>query len=379
MNRLSNPSEDLSAILLGVQTRWASPENPRALKGQAAQSNGGRKGRASVPLKAGESLVLAEEASGHGTIRRIWMTLNERSPEVLRGLRLQAFWDGAESPAIDVPAGDFFGTGLGIMVPFQSAILSNPEGRSFNCCLPMPFRAGFRLVLHNESPADIAMLFYDVNYTIGEEHGDVLYLHAYWNRERRNTLKRDFQILPKVRGRGRFLGANFGVAANQKLYAQSWWGEGEVKIFLDGDEAYPTLCGTGTEDYIGTAWGLGPYAHLYQGCHFADAERFRYCFYRYHIPDPVYFVHEARVTIQQIGYYLEKDRPQIHELGTQLYRCGEEAAPIDLSPGSEARTNDLYEREGDDWSACAYFYLDRPENDLPALQAVSERIHGLDH
>ena len=125
------------------------------------------------------------------------------------------------------------------------------------------------------------------DYTVGDRHGDdVLYFHAHWRRENPTTLQKDFEILPRVAGRGRYLGACCSVIPDQKKFLKSWWGEGEVKVYLDGDDGRPTLCGTGTEDYIGTAYGQGQFSHRYQGCHIADRENFRYAFYRLHIPIP---------------------------------------------------------------------------------------------
>jgi hypothetical protein len=295
-------TDSLFTMPKNIQTRWASPENWDGAKGAAGQANHGRKGSACFALTAGEQRVLAHAENTSGTVRRIWITINDRSPQMLRGLRLEMFWDGAERPAVSAPLGDFFGQGLGRCATFESALFSNPEGRSFNCCVPMPFRTGMKIVVTNESGADLPMFFYDVNYTLGDEHGpDTLYLHAHWRRERPTTLRRDYEFLPKVTGRGRFLGVNVGVIADVETYFNSWWGEGECKIYLDGDDALPTLCGTGTEDYIGSAWGQGQYAHLYQGCHIADRESMQYAFYRYHIPDPVFFHQDIRVTMHQIG------------------------------------------------------------------------------
>lgn len=355
----------------GVETRWASPENPRGDRAAGGRANAGRKGRPSVPLKAGEQLVLAEAAGTSGTVRRIWITVWDRSPQMLRGLRVDMYWDGSRSPAVSAPLGDFFGVGLGRTASFESALFSNPEGRSFNCVIPMPFRTGMKIVVTNESGRDLSMLFYDVDYTIGDKHGaDVLYLHAHWRRESPTAMQKDYEILPRIEGRGRYLGANIGVIANQQRYFKAWWGEGEVKVYLDGDRDLPTLNGTGTEDYIGTGWGQGSYAHRYQGCPVADAERMQYCFYRYHVPDPVWFRKEARVTIQQIGYLGNSEIGDVYHAKQTLYKAG---------PGlveTDRLTEGLFERQ-DDWSSVAYFYLDRPENGLPALPAVASRVAGL--
>ncbi|HUL53486.1 MAG TPA: glycoside hydrolase family 172 protein [Opitutaceae bacterium] len=367
-------AQPLYQMPAGGETRWASPENPAGEKGGAATTNLGRKGRASLPLKAGQSCVLAEAKGTSGTIRRIWMTINERTPETLRGLRIDFYWDGGTRPAASAPLGDFFGVGLGRMAKFESALFADPEGRSFNCFVPMPFRTGMKIVLTNESGVDIAMVFYDVDYTLGDRHGDeVLYFHAWFNRENLTEYLRDYTILPKVSGRGRFLGVNVGVVINQKEFFDSWWGEGEVKIYLDGDSERPTLCGTGTEDYLGSAWGLGAFSQAYTGCTLAEGTRF--CFYRWHVPDPVYFHSDLRVTLQQIGLWDPRTVPLFRAAGRRNFYMKRENA-IGWDAPNIAKYG-LMERR-DDVSSCAYFYLDRPDDDLPPLIDRDARIRGLE-
>jgi len=364
-------AQSLYEIPEGVITRWASPENPTGAKGQGARAAGGRKGSPTIAIPAGQSVVLAEARGTSGTVRRIWMTFGDRGPRMLRSLRIDMYWDGATTPAVSAPLGDFFGIGLGRTAVFESALFSNPEGRSFNSVVPMPFRTGMRIVLTNESGSDVPELFYDVSYTLGDRHpANTLYFHAHWRRENPTKLKRDFEIVPRLKGRGRYLGANIGVAVNSGEYFNTWWGEGEVKIFLDGDTELPTIAGTGTEDYVGTAWGQGQYAHLYQGSPIADEGRMQWAFYRYHIPDPIWFRQDLRVTIQQIGYLADHSRGGIIRTGRRLIRTGEGEVPKDVA------TDGKFERS-DDWSSCAYFYLDRPENGLPKLAPVAERIAGL--
>jgi hypothetical protein len=355
----------------GVGTRWASGENPSAQKGGGGRANGGRKGSPVVAVKAGESRVLAEAAGTSGTVRRIWMTFPDRSPRVLRGLRLDMYWDGAKTPAVSAPVGDFFGVGLGQTATFQSALFSNPEGRSFNCFVPMPFKSSMKIVMTNESGVDVNDLFYDVDYTVGDRHGaGTLYFHAHFRRENPTRLQQDYEILPRVEGRGRYLGTNVGVIVNQEEYFNTWWGEGEIKIYLDGDRELPTLAGTGTEDYIGTAWGQGQFANLYAGSPVADERAMRWCFYRYHVPDPVYFQTDVRVTMQQIGYLADHSRGGLIRTGRKLYNAGPGLVEKDL------KTDGKFERS-DDWSSCAYFYLDRPENSLAPLAPVAKRVEGL--
>lgn len=355
-----------------LETRWASPENPSGTKGGGGKALGGRKGLPSFPLEPGECRVLAEEPAASGTIRRIWITINNRSKLFLRGLKLSFYWDQHEQPAVSVPLGDFFGQGLGRMATFESALFTSPEGRSFNCCIPMPFRTGMKVTVTNESPERLDLFFYDIDYTIGDRHDeDMLYFHAFYNREKPTQMLRDFEILPRVTGQGRFLGCNIGVVASTGLYSTSWWGEGEVKVYLDGDREWPTLCGTGTEDYIGTGWGQGRYDHLYQGCSLADHEAMQFCFYRYHILDPIYFHQDIRVTIQQIGCWDPPTRANLHELGTPIRSTAGE--PVDFAPEVALAPYGLYERH-DDWSACAYFYFDKPTHELAELAPVVDRI-----
>jgi hypothetical protein len=369
---IAAPAQSLYQFPEGVETRWASPENPGGEKGKAAPENGGRKGKPAVPVKAGQQLVLAEVHGSSGTVHRIWATINDRSPAMLRGLKLEMFWDGASTPAVSVPFGDFFGHGLGHMSAFQSALFASPEGKSFNCYIPMPFKTGMKIVLTNESGKDLQLLFYDVDYTLGDKHDtNTLYFHAYFRRENPTRLQHDFEILPHVSGRGRYLGTTLGVEANKNLYMDNWWGEGEVKAFIDGDTASPTLSGTGTEDYIGTGWGLNQYANLYQGANFADNANMRFSFYRLHVPDPVYFNKEIRVTIQQIGYASEsKELNPLYKTGTAIYDAG--AGLKEKEKGSKG----LFERQ-DDWSGVAYFYLDKPENGLPPLASADARMKGM--
>ena len=403
-----NESNNLYSIP-NVQTRWASAENWSCEKGGAClgdpdpemaagysrgyrgdcDAKDGRKRSPFFYLLPGMSRTLAEVQGSSGMVRRIWLTHQDRSPQALRGMRLDIYWDGAATPAVSAPLGDFFGHGLGRMAIFENALFSSPEGRSFNCCVPMPFRTGMKIVITNDLSPDSnskpdgikGQCYFDVDYTIGDQHAaDTAYFHAHWRRERPTTLRRDYEFLPRVTGRGRFLGVHVGVIPDTTTYFRTWWGEGEAKIFLDGDTDHPTLCGTGTEDYIGTAWGQGQYAHLYQGCPLADSAAFRYSFYRLHIPDPVWFQRDIRVTMQQIGCMGPGDNIAMLKEGRQLWWGNQQ---IDFTEKLKNATDgaplggySLFERQ-DDWSSCAYFYLDSPENSLPPLAHVSERVAGL--
>jgi len=355
-----------------VETRWANAENPTGEKGKGAQTNAGRKGSAYAELKAGQSRVLAEATGISGTVRKIWITIPDRSPMMLRSLRIDMYWDGAKTAAVSAPLGDFFGVGLGRTAVFESALFSSPEGRSFNSFVPMPFRTGMKIVVTNESAKDVPLLFYQVDYTLGDKHGpEMLYFHAHFRRENPTKMQQDYTILPKVAGRGRYLGANIGVRADAKTYFNTWWGEGEVKAYVDGDREWPTLAGTGTEDYIGTGWGEARFVNWYQGAPVVDEKKQEYTFYRYHVVDPVYFYQDIRVTIQQIGYLVDEARESVQKSNRTLYKAGAGKVAMDTSKGG------IFERE-DDWSSCVYFYLDKPEDGLGALMGVEERTRNLE-
>jgi hypothetical protein len=371
----------------GERSRWISPENPTGAKGTGGQENRGAKGHAFETIPVGATHVLAD-IKGAGTIDRIWMTIEDRSPEALRGLKLEMFWDGAATPAVSVPLGDFFLHGAGEMVAMETALLASPEGRSFISYIPMPFRTGARVVVTNESGKPVNLIFYDINFRqVPRQPKDALYFHAWWSRERATRLGEDFRILPRVRGKGRFLGASVTVLTNPS-YEKTWWGEGEVKIALDGDSyARPSLVGTGTEDYIGTAWGQGAYINRYQGAPIATWEgEGRWTFYRFHIPDPVYFSRDIEVGLQMIG---GARKPVV--LGLQ--QKGAPLVPITIDPGSRANFQQLLTRQppvplsdpslpdghtnyyrSDDVAAVAYFYLDRPAGILPPIAAPAERM-----
>jgi len=383
---LTAADADLARRRRDADTRWASFENPAAAKGQGAKENRGAKGHAFDSVRRGETKTLLD-VSGAGEIRRIWLTIRERDPEMLRALKLDMYWDGAKSPAVSVPLGDFMGAMLGRPVAFENELFANPEGRSFNCYIPMPFRRGARVTITNESSRDLPYLFYDIDFLrTAKPDPDALYFHAAFRRERSTALGRDFEILPRIQGEGRFLGAHFGVIVHPEN--TGWWGEGEVKMYIDGDAKYPTIAGTGTEDYIGTGWGQGVYHNRFQGALVGDKAAGQYTFYRYHIPDPVYFHRDIRVTIQTMGGDSKDKITEVMKKGVpvqpvtiddngKFVKLLEGSAPpaLETHPAPASSWVNVYRR--DDWSVVAFFYLDSPENGLPALPAVAERTAGL--
>jgi hypothetical protein len=369
----------------GTETRWASFENPAAARGKGGAENKKAKGHPSEMFAPGETKTLLN-TTGAGVIQRIWMTISDRTPKVLRAIRIEMYWDGSTTPAVSVPLGDFFGVGLGRKVAFQNAMFSDPEGRSFNSYVPMPYRKSARIVLVNESEKAVN-LFYDVNFQQVKAHGpDVMYFHAYWSRIEKTELANDFIILPTLKGKGRYLGMNMGIITDP-LYEKSWWGEGEVKIYLDGDKDLPTLNGTGTEDYIGTGWGQGAFAHDYQGCLIADEPGRQWAFYRYHIPDPVFFSKNCEVAIQIMGGEMTDKVRSYARNGAQLIPVTVAMEKgfvklFEMSPVPKLTDENFPQGwtnfyRSDDVSAIAYFYLDSPMNGLPALPAAAFRSRGL--
>lgn len=368
-------AQQLFELPEGVETRWYSFENPTGARGEGARSNEGRKGAANRTLAPGETVTLAD-IPGPGVVRRIWCTVRGE-PELLRGVVVRMFWDGETEPAVEAPLQDFFGVPFARQARFESALFSNPEGRSFNSVVPMPFRKRARLLVENQSPKE-ATLFYDVDATLGDAlPADVAYFHARYRRENPTTPGRDFEVLPRLKGRGRYLGANVGVRSLAPYAAPIWFGEGELKIYLDDDDEHPTLVGTGTEDMVGSGWGLARFDHLYQGNLLTDTQDGVWGFYRYHIPDPVYFRKAVRVVLQQIA-------------GATVSQL--RALPADKRPVlvSTHRAFDPKDHEGpeqdEEWAnfevpqdvcATAYWYQTLPSPTLPPIAPYAERMRDL--
>lgn len=312
----------------GLVSRSICFENPTGAPGQGGTASSplgqGRKGAPSREVAAGESIQLAD-IEGPGTIRHIWMTTQAR-PVILRGALIKIYWEGSDFPSLELPLGEFFGFAHGSTASFQSALHAVGPRYGMNSYVPMPFTKSARLELVNETPKPMT-LFYQIDYTLGDAHeAEVPRLHGWFNRQNPTVPVEDFVLLQERTGRGRFLGAVIGI----RPLAQEWWGEGEVKFYMDGDQEFATIVGTGSEDYVGLSWGIQEAPFLYHGANRVDSEGGAVSMYRWHVPDPIYWQESMRVTIQQIGH-------------------------AGHSPTFDEYMANLFERS-DDWSTGTFWY-----------------------
>ena len=300
-----------------VRSFSISPENFTGEKGMGARATEGTGANAardlgagwkvspSVHIAPGETVTLADYR-GEGAIKHIWIT--DTSDED-RSLIVRFFWDGCEVPAIEAPLGDFFACAAGSEYRQLSslAVCVNPR-KAYNCYFEMPFRTGFRVTLESIANAP-TFIYYQIDCEEKKLDGDALYLHAQF---RRSDPVRDgvHVILDGVGGCGKYVGTyvHLGVHHN------GWWGEGEIKFYLDGDGEHPTVCGTGTEDYFCGSYNFdvgGRYVEFctpYSGFYKVGAtdETYkavrRFDMYRWHVTDPIYFTSDLRVTLQDLGW-----------------------------------------------------------------------------
>ena len=356
-----------SRIDLSLDCRAVTFENPTGERGAGGKASRGRKGAPARYVKPGECVVLAD-LRGPGTFRHIWMTFPPMPPEEIRGLVLEVFYDDRPEPSISIPCTDFFGAPLGRPIPLHSALTSIHEGRGFNAYFPMPFGDRIRVEFTNSSQRRVH-LFYQIDYTLEPElPPDAGYLHASFRRENPTTMGRDFVIEEGLQGPGRFLGCNLGIRV---LDGGIWYGEGEVKVYRDGDGEYPTICGTGLEDYVGSAWGMGPHNAWYAGAPLevrgpdGGPNPDFVGFYRWHLPDPIIFTSDLRVTIQQIGYALfgEGQEKQFEEFAASHPAAG---PGWDRGPSRGVLARGIFERV-DDYCATSYVYCRVPQS-VPRLE-----------
>jgi hypothetical protein len=256
---------------------------------------------------------------------------------------VRAYWENQAHPSIECPLGDFMGNAHAKVNSYQSAVHSTGINAALNIWLPMPFTDHAKMTLTNEGDEKVT-LFYQVDYTIGDKHPEKTgRLHVCFLRENPTTLKEDFEILPQRKGEGRFIGTVLGI----RTLSGNWWGEGEIKIYMDGDTDFPTICGTGSEDYVCLSYGMQQTPFLYHGCSW-NQEGF-ISMYRWHLPDPVYWKQECRITIQQIGWSRESQ---------------------------ETTGSALYERQ-DDWTSATFWYEPVPSAQLPDFPDLESRVANL--
>ena len=349
----------LANLSPGSESRMVSPENPTGEKGKGAMASpdpsnpnlpfSGPAARLGQGWKVNPFIRIAPHATvtimdvaGPGTIEHIWMATSRDFTGNGRPTVLRFFWDDEESPSVEVPITDFFAIGNDRFAPVNSAaVIDNPTA-SMNCYWPMPFRKHARITVTNDSDNPIPLLTYQIDYRLGAIPPEAGYFHAQWRRARVDRSNAVFTILDGVKGEGRYVGTF--LAWTQMM--TGWFGEGEVKFFLDGDGKFPTIVGTGTEDYFGADYDFPAlYSTAYVGnvldpksVH-PDGGPPQHSLYRWHIMDPIEFHKDLKVTIQDLGWYPDR----------------------------------TYQPGGDDIASTAFWYQKEPHAGFPKLLSVTER------
>jgi hypothetical protein len=296
----------------------ADPKN-KDIKNAANASNASRdlgqgwKVNPFIRIQSGETITLAD-IEGPGAIQHMWMTPTGN----WRFSILRIYWDDETEPSVECPVGDFFGMGWNKYAPLASLPVCVNPGSAFNCYWSMPFRKKCRITMQNINDKDPMTLYYQVDYTLTEVPADAAYFHAQFRRLNPD-ISSDYTIVDNIKGKGQYVGVYLAWGVNNN----GWWGEGEIKFFLDGDTRFPTICGTGTEDYFCGSYDFDtrklnstggddteytifctPYSGLHQVIkgdgHYNVMQRFG--MYRWHIMDPIRFEKDLKVTIQDLGW-----------------------------------------------------------------------------
>lgn len=354
-----------AATLRDTQTRSICAENPTGAKGGGAQASPGEdrhagqfaselgKGWKVRPclrdLAPGESFTLAD-VEGPGTVQHIWITVLDR---LHRHLAFEIYYDGASEPSVRVPLGDFFANGVDGVAKISSIpVVVAPRG-GMNCYWPMPFRKHLKVVVRNDGPEKVGEFFYQITYELGEVPEDAGYFHASWHRAMTTREHPELTIAERIEGPGQYVGTYLVWSQ----LSNGWWGEGEVKFFIDGDAPdAPTICGTGTEDYFGGAWGFirqhpndqrpDCYSTPFLGypqCDFGDDPKRcpivpRHGLYRWHLPDPVRFRSDLRVTVQALGWYpTAKFQPLTDDIAATAFWYAQKPGVAPELPGLNSR------------------------------------------
>ena len=326
-DRFTNGLGNLPFLAQG-RTRSISAENPTGEKGGGAHAvpdernparflGKGWKVRPCIMLAKESTEVLADIA-GPGEIRHIWITVD---PMAYRNCVLRFYWDNSEVPSVEVPLGDFFANGHRLRTSINSLPVCVNSSGGFNSYWPMPFRKHCRITIENQSPYDIHGFFYQITYQELEVPAEAAYFHARWRRTLTERTNPEHVILDKITGRGQYVGTY--LAWTQ--LSGGWWGEGEIKFFIDGDGEYPTICGTGTEDYVGGAWSFteGTYSTAFLGYplnYKKDGDVPKHGLYRWHVMDPIRFDRDLKVSIQALGWWEEgKFQPLTDDIASVAY------------------------------------------------------------
>ena len=326
-------------MLSNAKTRSICAENPTGEVGRGGMATDGTgvgcardlgqgwKVSPSLHLEGGSVTTIAD-IEGPGAIQHIWMTIGKlKGRDVWRDFILRIYWDDQEYPSVEVPAGDFFCNGWNEYAHVNSlAICANPA-RGFNCYFTMPFRRRCRVTMENRNPETIT-LYYQIDYALAEVDEDAAYFCASFRRSN-PTVGSIHTVIDGIRGKGHYVGTYMAWQVNNN----GWWGEGEIKFFMDGDVEYPTICGTGTEDYFcgaynfdvagqgytefSTAYAGMPQVIRPDGLYRANT---RFGMYRWHITDPIRFETDLRVTIQDLGWRSERRYlPQQSDISSVAY------------------------------------------------------------
>ncbi|WP_407271859.1 glycoside hydrolase family 172 protein [Radiobacillus sp. PE A8.2] len=348
-----------------LRSRAATAENKQAEVGAGGKANNGRKGSPCLEnVKPGETHVLLD-SKGPGMVRHIWCTLPPGNVQHMRNVIIRMYWDDQKQPSVEVPIGDFFGIAHGRQRNLVSDLIYMQEGKGFNCWIPMPFKKAARITIENDSDSDVPLFFYQIDFTLDDEiDEDTGYFHAQFRRANPCPIHEDFTVLDGVKGKGVYLGTVLGV---RSLYTESWWGEGEFKFFIDGDTAFPTICGTGAEDYMGSAWGLEPTVTPYQGAPLVENDNGLYSIYRFHVKDPIYFQEDLKITVQQIGF---------GDTASAKRHYGEEFVHY-RAAGTTIESDTSYFERSDDYCSTAYWYQTLPTAPFPKFPNQVQRSDDL--
>jgi hypothetical protein len=329
--------------LSDAKSRSISPENFSGEKGKGGMATTGTGSGASRDLgqgwKVSPSILIKSkttytiaEMDGPGSIQHIWMTPTGN----WRYTIIRIYWDDETTPSVEAPVGDFFCMGWGKYSPLQSLAVAVNPGSAFNCYWPMPFRKKCKITMENIADKDM-YLYYQVDYILTEVPNDAAYFHAQFHRTNPLPYKQDYVLVDGIKGRGHYVGTYLAIGVTNN----GWWGEGEIKFFMDDDAKFPTICGTGTEDYFCGSYNFdarkkneagvestnytefcSPYTGMPQVIrgdgHYDVMQRFG--LYRWHISDPIRFDKNLKVTIQSLGWRNDgRYLPQQNDLASVVF------------------------------------------------------------